>query len=186
VPQTNINSPGALGGTKPNPENYSTTEESEIAGRVLKRMEKQNRIITSLSREMSEWKILKEVRHTGGQILTMPEETTVHEELAGRDRAVNAYQKKIGRIIKSNWYFPFLLFNIKQEKIPEAAVQITIRNDGSIIRISFKGHSHHEFFDESIVNVIQQSDPLPEFRSGYEKRYEILEIRFSLTGALFK
>jgi len=165
---------------------FPMTEEAEIAKRVLNRIEKRNCRIRSLSPEMSEWKILKEMRHTRVQSRGMPEETTVHEEIARRDRAVKAYQKKIGRIIRSNWSFPFLLFNIKQEKIPEAAVQITVRKDGAVIRISFKEPSHHELFDESIINAIRQSDPLPEFPSGYEKRYEILEFRFSLKGALFK
>ncbi len=164
------------------------TEEAEIARTVLEREAKRETgIITHLSPDMREWGILKGSPHEEEEPwITVKEETTVNEELASRDRVVEGYQMKIARAIKRNWSFPFLLFNVKNEEIPEAVVLLTIRNDGTILTVSFKERSSNGLFDESIVNAIQKSNPLPEFPSGYEKIYDEVEIRFSLKGAIFK
>jgi tol-pal system protein YbgF len=163
------------------------TEEAEIARNVLKRISRiETGRVTSLSPDMREWRILKGTRHEEGEWISVKEETTVNEEIASRDRVMEGYQIEIARAIRRNWSFPFLLFNIKRDEIPEAVVLLTIRNDGTIINVSFKERSHNELFDGSIVNAIEESDPLPEFPPGYEKIYDEIEIRFSLNGAIFK
>ena len=163
------------------------TEEAEIARKVLKRVSRiETGRVTSLSPDMREWRILKGIPHEEVPWIAIQEERTVDEEIARRDRVVEGYQIEITRAIKKNWSFPFLLFNVKQEEIPEAVVILKLRYDGRVLEVSFKERSHNELFDESIVNAIEKSDPLPEFPSGYEKTYDEVEIRFSLKGAVFK
>lgn len=162
------------------------TKEAEIARTVLERVAKRETgVITHLSPDMREWRILKGTRHEEGEWIVVTEETTVDEEVASRDRIVEGYQMEITRAIRRNWSFPFLLFNVKREEIPEAVVILRLRNDGRILEVSFKERSNNELFDESIVNAIEKSDPLPQFPSGYEKIYDEVEIRFSLKGAVF-
>lgn len=162
-------------------------KEAEIARMVLERVAKREiGVITSLSPDMREWRILKGARHDEGDWIAVQEERTVGEEIANRDRVVEGYQMKIARTIRRNWSFPFLLFNVRREEIPEAVVLLTIRNDGTILEVSFKERSGNELFDESIVNAIEKSDPLPQFPPGYEKIHDEVEIRFSLKGAIFK
>jgi tol-pal system protein YbgF len=163
------------------------TEEAEIARNVLKRVSRiQTGRATSLSPDMREWRILKGTPHEEVPWIALREERTVDEEIASRDRVVEGYQIEIARAIKKNWSFPFLLFNIKRDEIPEAVVVLKLRNDGRILEISFKERSRNELFDESIVEAVEKSDPLPEFPHGYEKLYDEVEILFSLKGALFK
>jgi tol-pal system protein YbgF len=162
-------------------------KEAEIARTVLERMaDRETGRITHLSPDMAEWRIFKATRHEEGEWITVKEERSVDEEIASRDRVVEGYQMKIARAIRSNWSFPFFLFNVKKHEIPEAVVLLTIRNDGTIIGVSFKERSRNELFDESIANAIEKSDPLPQFPSGYGKIYDEAEIRFSLKGAVFK
>ena len=162
-------------------------KEAEIARTVLERVAKRETgVITHLSPDMREWSILKGTRHEEGEWIAVQEERSVDEEIANRDRVVEGYQMKIARAIRSNWSFPFLLFNVNKEEIPEAVVLLTIRNDGTILEVSFKERSHNELFDDSIIHAIEKSDPLPQFPSGYEKIHDEVEIRFSLKGAIFK
>jgi tol-pal system protein YbgF len=163
------------------------TEEAEIARKVLDRIARRNTGRgTSLSPDMREWRILKGTLREEVPWIAIQEERTVDEEIARRDRVVEGYQIEIARAIKRNWSFPFLLFNVEREEIPEAVVILKLRYDGRVIEVSFKERSHNELFDDSIVNAIEKSDPLPEFPSGYEKIYDEVVIRFSLKGALFK
>jgi len=163
------------------------TEEAEIARTVLERVvEREEGVTTQLSPDMIEWKVLKGAPHDGSEWISVPEEQTVAEVIAGRDRIAEGYQMKIAHTIRRNWSFPFLLFNPTREQIPEAAVLLTIRNDGTVIKVSFKERSHNDLFDESIVSAIEKSAPLPEFPPDYEKLYDEIEIRFSLKGALLR
>jgi tol-pal system protein YbgF len=163
------------------------TEEAKVAHSVLDRVAKREAgRITHLSPDMGEWRILKEEQHDGGKWPAVPEERTVEEEIANVDRVMRYYQIRVARSIKENWSFPFLFFNAKQEEIPEAVVLLTIKNDGTIINVSFKERSQNELFDESILKAIEKSNPLPEFPPRYEKLYDEVEIRFSLKGTLFK
>lgn len=163
------------------------TEEAEIARNVLKRVSMiETSGMTGLSPDMRQWRILKGTLHEEVPWIAIQEERTVDEEIASRDRVVNGYQIEIARAIKKNWSFPFLLFNIKREEIPEAVVILKLRNDGRVLEVSFKERSHNELFNESIVDAVEKSDPLPEFPPGYEKLYDEVEILFSLRGALFK
>ena len=95
-------------------------------------------------------------------------------------KVIALYQMEIETAIKNNWAYPVALLNVKEGKTPEAVVILTIRNDGKILKNSFKKRSHDPLFDDSVLKAIEKSDPLPPFPPGYKKRNEEVEINFSL------
>jgi len=90
------------------------------------------------------------------------------------------YQMEIEDTIKSNWSYPVALLNLKGGKIPEAVVIVTVKRNGRILKTWFKMRSNDRLFDDSVLKAIEKSDPLPGFPQGYRKRYDEVEINFSL------
>ena len=95
-------------------------------------------------------------------------------------KVIALYQMEIESAIKNNWSYPVALVNTKKERGPEAVVNLTVRNDGKIMKHSFKKRSHNPLFDDSVQKAIEKSDPLPPFPPGYKKSYDEVEINFSL------
>ena len=95
-------------------------------------------------------------------------------------KVIALYQMEIEYTIKDNWSYPVALVNMKQGNGPEAVVSLTVRNDGKIMKHSFKKRSDDVLFDDSVLKAIEKSDPLPPFPPGYKKSYDEVEISFSL------
>ena len=95
-------------------------------------------------------------------------------------KVIALYQMESESAIKNNWSYPVALVNTKKERGPEAVVNLTVRNDGKIMKHSFKKRSHNPLFDDSVQKAIERSDPLPPFPPGYKKSYDEVEINFSL------
>ena len=95
-------------------------------------------------------------------------------------KGIALYQMEIEYTIKDNWSYPAALVNMKQGRGPEAVVNLTVRNDGKIMKHSFKKRSDDVLFDDSVLKAIEKSDPLPPFPPGYKKSYDEVEISFSL------
>jgi colicin import membrane protein len=95
-------------------------------------------------------------------------------------KVIALYQMEIETAIKNNWSYPVALINTKKGKMPEAVVILIVRNDGKVLKHSFKRRSHDPLFDTSVLKAIEKSDPLPQFPPGYKKRNEEVEINFSL------
>jgi TonB family protein len=95
-------------------------------------------------------------------------------------KVIALYQMEIEYTIKDNWSYPVALVNMKQGRGPEAVVNLTVRNDGKIMKHSFKKRSDDVLFDDSVLKAIEKSDPLPPFPPGYKKSYDEVEISFSL------
>ena len=93
---------------------------------------------------------------------------------------IQLYQMEIESTIKNNWSYPVALLNLKRGKIPEAVIIVTVKSDGKILKTRFKRRSKNTLFDDSVLKAIERSDPLPGFPPGYWKRYEEIEINFSL------
>ncbi len=97
---------------------------------------------------------------------------------------IQLYQMEIESAIKSNWSYPVALLNLKREKIPEAVILVTVRSDGKILKTLFKRRSHNALFDDSVLEAIEKSDPLPGFPPDYGKSHEEVEINFNLKDLL--
>jgi colicin import membrane protein len=99
---------------------------------------------------------------------------------SGVGKVIALYQIEIEAAIKNNWTYPVALVGTKKGKMPEAVVILTVKNDGKILKHGFKKRSHDPLFDDSVMKAVEKSDPLPPFPPGYKKRYEEVEINFSL------
>ena len=57
---------------------------------------------------------------------------------------------------------------------------LTVKEDGTIVKSSFKKRSSDAFFDQQVEKAIKKSNPLPRFPEGYRKSEEEFEINFNL------
>jgi colicin import membrane protein len=87
------------------------------------------------------------------------------------------YQMEVEGWIKSNWSYPVAVLDSKN---PEAVVVVTAKNDGTILKSSFKKRSNDTVFDQSVLKAIEKSDPLPPFPEDYRRGYDEFEITFNL------
>jgi colicin import membrane protein len=95
-------------------------------------------------------------------------------------KLIQLYQLEIENTIKNNWSFPVALLDAKMNKSPEAVIIVEVRSDGKIQKAWFKKKSSNSLFDDSVLKAVEKSDPLPAFPPSYKKRYEDIEINFSL------
>lgn len=117
----------------------------------------------------------------GEMIASSPGEVGAHfGTSSGVGKIIALYQIEIETAIKNNWTYPVALVGTKQGQMPEAVVILTVKNDGKILKHGFKKRSDDPLFDDSVMKAIEKSDPLPPFPPGYKKRYEEVEINFSL------
>ncbi|HUU39850.1 MAG TPA: TonB family protein [Desulfatiglandales bacterium] len=100
--------------------------------------------------------------------------------LSGVGKVMQLYQMEIENTIKNNWSFPVALLDSKMDKSPEAIIVVEVRSDGKIQKAWFRKKSSNSLFDDSVLKAVEKSDPLPAFPPGYKKRYEDVEINFSL------
>jgi len=82
--------------------------------------------------------------------------------------------------IESNWIYPPALVGLAKKDL-EAVVILRIKRNGEIIKFWFKKKSNDDIFNTSIIKAIEKSNPLPPLPEGYKKRYEEIEIHFSLS-----
>ena len=99
---------------------------------------------------------------------------------SGIGKGIQLYQIEIEDAIKNNWSYPVALINIKSKKAPEAIIILSVRSDGKILKAWFRKKSNSPLFDDSVLKAVEKSDPLPKFPPGYLKRYDEVEINFSL------
>jgi len=99
---------------------------------------------------------------------------------SGIGKLIQLYQMEIEDAIKNNWSYPVALINVKSKKAPEAIMIVNVRSDGKILKAWFRKKSNNPLFDDSVLKAIERSDPLPKFPPGYRKRYDEVEINFSL------
>jgi colicin import membrane protein len=100
--------------------------------------------------------------------------------LSGIGKLLQLYQLEIENTIKNNWSFPVALLDTKMDKTPESIIIVEVRSDGKIQKAWFRKKSNNSLFDDSVLKAVEKSDPLPAFPPGYKKRYEDIEINFSL------
>jgi len=109
----------------------------------------------------------------------LPDEGSGQASLSGRAEngiAISLYQMEIYELIKSNWSFPPL-----DDENPVAVIELTVKNNGAILKTRIIQRSGNERFDESVLMAIKRSDPLPPFPEGYRKTHEDIEINFNLS-----
>jgi colicin import membrane protein len=87
------------------------------------------------------------------------------------------YQADVESLIKSNWHYPVAMDN---QKDVEAIVVLMVKRDGTIVKSSFEKRSGDDLFDESVLNAIERSDPLPPFPESFTRSNEEFEIKFNL------
>ena len=90
---------------------------------------------------------------------------------------IRIYQMEVENRIKSNWSYPVA---VRDQKKLEAIVVLTVKEDGSIVKITFKKRSGDSIFDQSAEKAVEKSNPLPPFPEGLRESYEELEINFNL------
>jgi TonB family protein len=87
------------------------------------------------------------------------------------------YKASVWNKIRANWSYPELL---AFKTNPEAIVLVQVTQDGHIRDLRLIKESGSSLFDQSAIRAVKLSEPLPPFPEGYIKRYEELELRFSL------
>lgn len=87
------------------------------------------------------------------------------------------YRADVESLIKSNWHYPVAM---DSQKDVEAVVLLMVKRDGTILKSSFEKRSGNALFDESVLNAIDRSDPLPPFPESYTRSNEEFEINFNL------
>jgi colicin import membrane protein len=90
---------------------------------------------------------------------------------------IEIYKASVWNKIRANWSYPELL---AFKTNPEAIVYVQVTQDGHINNLRLIKESGNSLFDQSVVRAVKLSEPLPPFPEGYIKRYEELELRFSL------
>ena len=108
-----------------------------------------------------------------------PDESAGQTSSSGRGEdgiTIHLYRMEIYDLIKSNWSFPAY-----DDKNLAATIELTVRNNGTILKIQMTHSSGHERFDQSVLKAITRSDPLPPFPEGYRKTHEEIEINFNLS-----
>jgi colicin import membrane protein len=167
---------------------------SELVDRAVSKIEKkvQEKKTDDLEKALSqiERKVKNDKTGQSEKILDTPEEGIkgfsqggkggIFGVSSGIGKGIQLYQMKIEDAIKKNWSYPVALINIKSKKAPEAIIIVTVRNDGKILKAWFRKKSNNPLFDDSVLKAVERSDPLPEFPPGYLKRYDEVEINFSL------
>jgi len=167
---------------------------SELVDRAISKIEKKvkEKKTDDLEKALSqiEGKVKNDKTSQSEKILDKPEEGIkafskgekggIFGMSSGIGKGIQLYQMKIEDAIKSNWSYPVALSNIKNKKVPEAIIILTVRNDGKILKSWFRKKSNQPLFDDSVLKAIERSDPLPEFPPGYLKSYDEVEINFSL------
>jgi len=86
------------------------------------------------------------------------------------------YYQEIWEKIKGNWVLPTFL--LKGKEAVEAVVVVKIAKNGDIIDKFFEKKSGISVFDESVIEAIDHSSPLPPLPQGYISPYHELGIRF--------
>lgn len=84
------------------------------------------------------------------------------------------YYQEIWEKIKNNWIFPTFLL----KDATEATVVIKIAKNGDIIDKFFEKKSGIPLFDDSVMEAISRSTPLPPLPEGYVLSYHELGIHF--------
>ncbi|KPJ66930.1 MAG: hypothetical protein AMJ45_03425 [Syntrophobacter sp. DG_60] len=84
------------------------------------------------------------------------------------------YYQEIWEKIKNNWILPTFLL----KDATEAIVVIKIAKNGDIIDKFFEKKSGIPLFDDSVMEAISRSTPLPPIPEGYVLSYHELGIRF--------
>lgn len=109
----------------------------------------------------------------------LPDELPGQASSSGRAEngiTIHLYRMEIYDLIKSNWSFPAL-----DDKNLAATIELTVKNNGTILKIQMTQSSGYERFDQSVLKAIKLSDPLPPFPEGYRKTHEEIEINFNLS-----
>ncbi len=89
---------------------------------------------------------------------------------------IHLYTIDVYETIKNNWSYP-----AQDDKSLAAIVELTVQNNGSILKTRMTQNSGNARFDQSVLKAIKLSDPLPPFPEGYRKTYEEIEINFNLS-----
>lgn len=101
----------------------------------------------------------------GGQVSGRTDGITIH-----------LYKIDVYETIKRNWSYP-----VQDDKSLAAIVELTVQNNGTILKTRMTQNSGNERFDQSVLKAIKLSDPLPPFPEGYRKTHEEIEINFNLS-----
>ncbi len=89
---------------------------------------------------------------------------------------IHLYKIDIYETIKNNWSYP-----AQDDKSLAAIIELTVKNNGTILKTRMTQRSGNERFDQSVLKAIKLSDPLPPFPEGYRKTHEEIEINFNLS-----
>ena len=87
------------------------------------------------------------------------------------------YRTRVWNKVRGNWSYPEILAS--QSNL-EAVVLVSVTSEGQIRYYKLLKKSGNGQFDQSVIRAVKLSEPFPRFPEGYVKRYEELELRFSL------
>lgn len=88
------------------------------------------------------------------------------------------YRAEIKEMIYRNWSYPTAMLD--KMKDLSAVVVLKVEKNGTILSTTVTQRSGNEIFDQSVLNAIKRSDPLPPFPESYRKTDEEIEISFTL------
>jgi colicin import membrane protein len=91
------------------------------------------------------------------------------------------YQLAVEQRIKGNWSCPVALLDAKRMKDLKATVVVKVSRDGSIMKSWLEQKSSDVIFDKSVLRAVERSDPLPPFPEGYNRSFDLIEVRFNLS-----
>jgi len=87
---------------------------------------------------------------------------------------LDTYRSSIHTAIKKNWSFS------DQNDIKlSATVNLTVKNDGTILKSIMTKNSGNNKFDQAVLDTINLINPLPPFPESLKKTQQIIEIEFS-------
>ena len=88
------------------------------------------------------------------------------------------WKTRVWNKVRGNWSYPEILA-AKQREF-EAVVQVSVTREGKIRTYKLIKPSGNAVFDQSVIRAVRLSEPFPPFPEGYLKRFDVLELRFTL------
>ena len=86
-------------------------------------------------------------------------------------------QMEVEMKVRANWAYPIAL---QSQKDLEAVVELTVKQDGSILKYELIKRSNDIIFDESVIKAIERTGSMPPFPEGFIQDEEEIEITFNI------
>jgi colicin import membrane protein len=88
------------------------------------------------------------------------------------------WKTRVWNKVRGNWSYPEVM--AAKDRDFEAVVQVSVTRSGKIRTYKLIRPSGNAVFDQSVIRAVRLSEPFPPFPEGYLKRFDVLELRFTL------